>query len=85
MNFDQWIDSVNEQVHARLGSRVRTEELSWDSAYWVSAGRNAVASLQPNETDATIAFENGDRILVPFRAAEGRPDLIGEAIAQHLR
>ena len=43
MNFDQWIDSVNDQVHARLGREVRTQELSWDSAHWVSAAGTVVA------------------------------------------
>jgi hypothetical protein len=85
MNFDQWIDSVNEQVHARLGSQVRTEELSWDSAHWVSAAGNVVASLQENETNATIAFENGERMSVAFQQADGSPERIGETIAQRLR
>jgi hypothetical protein len=85
MNFDQWIDSVNEQVHARLGSRVRTEELSWDSAHWVSANGNAVATLREDETGAQIAFDNGEHLTVQFRQAEGAPERVGEAIAQHLR
>ncbi len=85
MNFDQWIDSVNEQVHARLGSHVRTEELSWDSAHWVSAAGNVVATLQDNETDATIAFDNGEHLSVQFRNPDGSPERVGEAIAQRLR
>jgi hypothetical protein len=85
MNFDQWIDSVNEQVHARLGSHVRTEELSWDSAHWVSAAGNVVATLQDNETAAKIAFDNGDQMTVSFHNAEGAPERVGEAIAQRLR
>ena len=86
MKFDQWIDSVNDAVRARLGSRVRTEEISWDSAHWVSAAGNAVASLQENETAATISFDNGDRMSVEFQnVAEGNPEHVGEAIAAHLR
>jgi hypothetical protein len=85
MKFDQWIDSVNEQVHARLGSQVRTEELSWDSAHWVSAAGNAVATLQDNETAATIAFDNGDRLSFEFQRAECAPDRVGETIASRLR
>jgi hypothetical protein len=85
MNFDQWIDSVNEQVHARLGSRVRTEELSWDSAHWVSAAGNAVATLQDNETAATIAFDDGERLSYEFQRAEATPERVGEAIASRLR
>ncbi len=85
MNFDQWIDSVNDAVHARLGSHVRTEELSWDSAHWVSASGNVVASLAENEHSATIAFDNGERLSVQFRNADGAPERVGEAIAQRLR
>jgi hypothetical protein len=85
MNFDQWIDSVNEQVHARLGSQVRTEELSWDSAHWVSAAGNVVATLQDNETAAKIAFDNGEHLTVQFNNADGAPDRVGETIAQRLR
>ncbi len=85
MNFDQWIDSVNEAVHARLGSQVRTEELSWDSAHWVSKAGNVVATLQDNETSATIAFDNGEHLSVQFKQPDGAPDRIGEAIAQRLR
>ena len=85
MNFDQWIDSVNEQVHARLGSQVRTEELSWDSAHWVSAAGNAVATLQDNELAATIAFDDGEHLTVQFKNADGSPDRVGETIAARLR
>jgi hypothetical protein len=85
MNFDQWIDSVNDQVHARLGQNVRTQELSWDSAHWVSKAGNAVASLDNSETAATISFDNGEKLSVEFLQPEGRPELVGEAIAQHLR
>jgi hypothetical protein len=85
MNFDQWIDSVNDQVHARLGQQVRTEELSWDSAHWVSAAGNVVASLDSNESAATLSFDNGEKMSVAFQQPEGRPEVAAEAIAQHLR
>lgn len=85
MNFDQWIDSVNDQVHARLGQQVRTEELSWDSAHWVSSAGNVVASLDANESNATISFDNGEKLSVAFLQPEGRPEVAAEAIAQHLR
>jgi hypothetical protein len=85
MNFDKWIDSVNDQVHARLGQSVRTQELSWDSAHWVSASGNAVASLSESEHDATITFDNGEKLSIAFQQPEGRPELVGETIAAHLR
>jgi hypothetical protein len=85
MNFDQWIDSVNDQVHARLGTQVRTQELSWDSAHWVSKAGNVVASMNESETDATISFDNGDKLSVAFGQPSGAPEIIGETIAQHLR
>jgi hypothetical protein len=85
MNFDQWIDSVNDQVHARLGRDVRTQELSWDSAHWVSAAGNVVASMDESERDATISFDNGEKLSVAFGQPEGRPEIVGETIAQHLR
>src|ERR1700729_3398318 len=85
MNFDQWIDSVNDQVHARLGREVRTQELSWDSAHWVSNAGNAVASLDSSESAATITFDNGEKLSVAFQQPNGAPEIVGEAIAQHLR
>jgi len=85
MNFDQWIDSVNDQVHARLGRQVRTEELSWDSAHWVSGNHDVVATLDESERDATIAFDNGQRMKVAFLQPSGAPEVVGEAIAQHFR
>lgn len=85
MNFDQWIDSVNDQVHARLGRSVRTQELSWDSAHWVSAAGNAVAALNESESGATISFDNGEKMTVAFQQPEGNPEKIGATIADHLR
>jgi hypothetical protein len=85
MTFDQWIDSVNDQVRARLGNNVRTQELSWDSAHWVSKAGNVVAALDNSETSATISFENGDKMSVAFKQAEGSPEIVGETIANRLR
>jgi hypothetical protein len=85
MNFDQWIDSVNDQVHARLGRDVHTQELSWDSAHWVSAAGTVVASLDTSESAATISFDNGEKMSVAFQQPQGSPEIVGEAIAQHLR
>jgi hypothetical protein len=85
MTFDQWIDSVNDQVRARLGNNVRTQELSWDSAHWVSTAGNVVAALDTSETSATISFENGDKMSVAFKQPEGNPQIIGAKIADRLR
>jgi len=85
MNFDQWIDTVNNQVHARLGRQVTTQELSWNDAHWVSAAGNVVAKLDENEHNATISFENGEKLSVDFQRPEGRPEVVAERIAQALR
>ncbi len=85
MTFDQWIDSVNDQIRARLGREVRTQELSWDSAHWVSAAGNVVASMDTSETAATISFDNGEKMSVAFKQADAAPEIIGETIARHLR
>ncbi len=85
MTFDQWIDSVNDQVRARLGGDVRTQELSWDSAHWVSKHGNVVAALDDSETIAKISFDNGERLSIAFQQPEGKPELVGETIAQRLR
>jgi hypothetical protein len=77
MNFDQWIDSVNDQIHARLGRQVRTQELSWDSAHWVSNAGNVVASLDSSESDATISFDDGEKMSVAFKQPSGAPEIVG--------
>ncbi len=84
MTFDQWIDAVNTQVHARLGEQVRTAELSWDSAMWVTAEGTAVASLADDGTTAKLSFDGGDKISLPFQEFEARPELLSATIAQHL-
>jgi hypothetical protein len=84
MKFDQWIDSVNDQVRVRLGSRVRTEELSWDSAIWVGQSGTVVARLADNENQATLSFDNGDRLNLDFSRPEGDPARATDAIVARL-
>ena len=84
MTFDQWIDAVNVQVRNELGAGVRTEELSWDSATWVSPKGMAYAALADDGTTAKITFEAGERMAIPFRSAEAAPDVVGRTIAKHL-
>jgi hypothetical protein len=84
MTFDQWIDAVNAQVRAKLGDQVRTEELSWDSAMWVSATGTAVAALADDETTAKLFFDGGDKMSLAFRSPEATPDIVSAAIARRL-
>ncbi len=84
MTFDQWIDAVNAQVHARLGDRVRTEELSWDSAMWASSTATVVASLGDDEQTAKIFFDGGDKLSLAFREAGVSPETVSKTIAEHL-
>ena len=81
MTFDQWIDAVDAQVRRRLGSQVRTEELSWDSAMWVGRGGTVTAAMDNDEATATFSFDAGDRLSVPL---EARPDGIASTIADRL-
>jgi hypothetical protein len=85
MTFDQWIDAVNQQVHARLGSRVTTAELSWDSAMWVTAHGTAVAALADDGTTAKLSFDGGDKLSLPFAQADAAPELLSATIAEHLQ
>lgn len=82
MTFDQWIDSVDAQVRGRLGSSVKTEEISWDSAMWVKGRSTVVAALADDETMATLSFDNGDKIAIPF--AQAQPVDVSETIARRL-
>jgi hypothetical protein len=84
MTFDQWIDAVNAQVHARLGDAVRTTELSWDSAMWVTAQGTAVAALADDGTTAKLSFDGGDKLSLPFQQADAAPELLSATIAEHL-
>ena len=83
MTFDQWIDSVNDQVHGRLGDRVRTTELSWDSAMWVGKGGTVVAALQDNEQTVTVDFDGGERVSLGY--ADALPETVASTIAARLR
>lgn len=84
MTFDQWIDAVNTGVRSRLGDSVRTEELSWDSAIWVSAAGTAVASVSDDETTAKLSFDEGDKYAVDYRLPAAAPELISAMIAGRL-
>jgi 2-methylcitrate dehydratase PrpD len=84
MTFDQWIDAVNAQVHARLGDGVRTEEISWDSAVWVSSSATAVASLDDDEATARFSFDGGETLALRFRNPEAKPEIVGETVVAHL-
>jgi hypothetical protein len=82
VTFDQWIDSVDAQVRGRLGTSVRTEEISWDSAMWVKGRSTVVAALADDEVTATLSFDNGDKVAIPFASAA--PAQVSETIAQRL-
>jgi hypothetical protein len=85
MTFDQWIDAVNAAVHNRLGNRVRTEELSWDSAMWVSTTGTAVASLADEDAStAKLYFDGGDKMSLAFQQPEGAPEIVSATIAARL-
>ena len=84
MTFDQWIDAVNMGVRSRLGNDVRTEELSWDSAIWVTATGTAVASISDDEATAKLSFDQGEKYSVDFRQASAAPEVISAMIAGRL-
>ncbi len=84
MTFDKWIDAVNAGVRSRLGSQVRTQELSWDSAIWVSSAGTAVATVSDDERIARLSFDEGDRYSVDFRLPTATPDVISAMIAGRL-
>ena len=82
MTFDQWIDSVNDKVHGRLGESVRTTELSWDSAMWVGHGGTVVAALQENEQTVTVEFDGGEKLSLGY--ADAPPETVASQIAARL-
>jgi hypothetical protein len=82
MTFDQWIEAVDAEVRDRLGRRVRTEELSWDSAMWVGSGGTVVAALQDDETTAKLSFDAGDSLSLSID--QTRPDVAAGTIAERL-
>jgi hypothetical protein len=84
MTFDQWIDAVNAGVRSRLGDSVRTEELSWDSAIWVTAAGTAVASVSDDDSTAKLSFDEGDKYSVDYRLPAAAPELISAMIAGRL-
>ena len=84
MTFDKWIDAVNTGLHERLGTDVRTEELSWDSAMWVVATSTVVASIADDEATASILFDGGERISANLRDAASTPRAMVDLIVRHL-
>lgn len=84
MTFDQWIDAVNVQVHARLGDRVKTEELGWDSALWVGPAGTAAASLGDDEKTAAFVFDRGERVSVAFGDGASSPEAMSATIVEHI-
>ncbi len=83
MTFDQWIDAVNVQVHARLGDTVKTQELGWDSALWVGPAGTAAAALGDDEKTAKFSFD-GEHVSFAFDDASATPEAVGATVAQHL-
>jgi len=82
MTFDQWIDAVDAGVRSRLGSGVRTEELSWDAAMWVGSGGTVVAALQDDERTAKVSFDRGEPLSLNVAATQ--PDDAAGAIVARL-
>jgi hypothetical protein len=79
MTFDQFVDAVDTQVRNRLGTSVRTAELSWDSAVWV--GRNGTAVAEATNDDAArLTFDNGETVSVSVN----QPDVAGATIVERL-
>jgi hypothetical protein len=84
MTFDKWVDAVNTGLHERLGSDVRTEELSWDSAMWVVATSTVVASIADDEATASVLFDGGDRISANLRDVAATPGAMVDLIVRRL-
>jgi hypothetical protein len=80
MTFDQFVDAVDAQVHNRLGTSVRTAELSWDSAVWVGRNGTAVAEAAENDSAVRLTFDNGEIVSVSVN----QPDVAGAKIAERL-
>jgi hypothetical protein len=80
MTFDQFVDAVDAQVHNRLGTSVRTAELSWDSAVWVGRNGTAVAEAAENDAAVRLTFDDGETVSVPVN----QPEVAGATIAERL-
>lgn len=81
MTFEQFVDAVDAQIHNRLGTSVRTAELSWDSAVWVGKGGTATAEAADTEAaQARLTFDNGESVSFPI----SQPEAASAAIAQRL-
>ena len=84
MTFDKWVDAVNTGVRTRLGADVRTEELSWDSAMWVSAAGTAVASVGDDASTARVLFDGGENVSLDIREAASTPEYVTDLIVKRL-
>ena len=84
LTFDQWIDAVNDRVKARLSAGVRTQELSWDGAWWVGATGNVAASLDDDGSTAKFSCDGGETFAVAFREPNGDATLVGDRVADRL-
>ena len=84
LTFDQWIDAVNARVHARLAPAVRTEELSWDGAWWVGADRNAAVAMNDDGATAKITCDGTTPFTVAYREPAGDPVLVADRIVAEL-
>ena len=80
MTFDQFVDAVDAQVHDRLGTSVRTAELSWDSADWVGRKGTVVAEASDDESAVRLSFDDGETVSIPVN----QPELAGKTIAERL-
>jgi cell division septal protein FtsQ len=81
MTFDQFVDAVDAQIHGRLGTSVRTAELSWDSAVWVGSNGTAIAEAADDNNDAVrLTFDNGETVSV----STNQPEVAGAKIAERL-
>jgi hypothetical protein len=81
MTFDQFVDAVDAQVRGRLGTSVRTAELSWDSAVWVGKGGTATAEAADDDDAAVrLTFDNGESVSVSV----SQPDAASATIADRL-
>ena len=84
MTFDKWVDAVNAGVRTRLGADVRTEELSWDSAMWVSDAGTAVASMADDASTARVLFDGGENVSLDIREAGSAPEYVTDLIVKRL-
>ncbi len=83
MTFDTWIDAVNIGVRTRLGTDVRTEELSFDSAMWTGPAGTVVAEL--GNDGATMSLSSKGLARSEFAYRDTAPDVVADRIVSRLR